>query len=57
MTSFSKLSSTAQDLIIDALMGKFDESGPPEMSPEVRAELEAWSITDGTHDAFTHSHD
>lgn len=42
-TAFSRLSEAAQDLIVSALLGEFDETGVPEMAPEVRAELEQWA--------------
>jgi len=42
-TAFSRLSEAAQDLIVSATLGEFDATGPPEMAPEVRAELEQWA--------------
>jgi hypothetical protein len=47
-TAFSKLSPTAQELIVDAVMGKFEKSGPPPMTDEVRAEIALWASTHET---------
>jgi aspartate/methionine/tyrosine aminotransferase len=41
-TAFSQLSKEAQDLIVSAAIGEFDESNPPEMSQAVREEIENW---------------
>lgn len=45
-TPFSKLSPAAQTLIVDAAMGCYDKSGPPDIEPSVRAEIAAWLATD-----------
>ncbi len=53
MTSFAKLSPKAQELVVNALLGVYDLSGPPEMSPEVKAEITEWGnevATDSTDD-------
>ena len=42
-TAFSRLSEAARALIVSATLGEFDITGPPEMEPEVRAELEQWA--------------
>jgi phage replication-related protein YjqB (UPF0714/DUF867 family) len=41
-TSFSKLSTEAQTIIVLAAMGGFNESGPPEMSETVKEEISSW---------------
>ena len=45
-TPFSRLSPEAQHLIVSALMGEYTLSGPPEISPAVKAEIEAWGKED-----------
>jgi hypothetical protein len=45
-TAFAVLSQDAQDLIVGAILGEFD-SGPPEMSPEVREEITQWAEEEG----------
>ena len=42
-TAFSKVSPEAQDIIVNAVMGKY-ASGPPAMSDEVREELKQWAM-------------
>ncbi len=41
-TTFSELSEEAQDLIVRAVLGEF-EDGPPEISEEVRDEIALWA--------------
>ncbi len=41
-TAFSRLSEEAQQLIVNSLLGMYDQFGPPEMSESVRAEIVAW---------------
>lgn len=43
LTSFSRLSPIAQDLIVNAIMGEYNDN-PPEMTDEVRAEIAAWIV-------------
>jgi hypothetical protein len=40
--SFSDLSAEAQDFVIRAAFGEFDESGPPKVSAAVREEIAQW---------------
>ena len=40
---FSELSETAQTLIVNAVVGDYDD-GPPEISDDVRAEIEEWAL-------------
>lgn len=47
-TAFARLSPAAQGLIVNALMGEYDESGPPKIPPEVAAEIKAWVETPKT---------
>lgn len=42
LTRFSRLSQEAQDLIVGALIGEFNDS-PPEISESVRAEIQEWA--------------
>ena len=42
-TAFSRLSPTAQDLIVNAALGMYKESGPPKMTDEVKAEILKWA--------------
>lgn len=46
--AFSKLSSAAQSLIVDAVLGTFNEAGPPAINPAVKAEIKAWAELDET---------
>lgn len=43
-THFSRLSEEAQELIVNAVLGMY-EDGPPEMSDEIHKELEAWAAS------------
>jgi len=43
-TPFSRLSPEAQGLIVQATLGAFEESGPTDMSDEVREEITAWAM-------------
>lgn len=45
-TPFSRLSQEAQDLIVSAMVGEFDESGPPEIPESVKAEIADWASKD-----------
>jgi hypothetical protein len=47
MKDFSELSPEAQDLIVSAILGDFEKSGPPLMSESVRAELREWAALSG----------
>jgi len=42
-TSFSRLSEQAQDLIVRAAMGEFNDSPPPEIADSVKAEIAQWA--------------
>ncbi len=42
-TTFSELSQEAQDLIVSAFMGEFDETGPPEIPDDVKEEIRNWA--------------
>jgi hypothetical protein len=42
-TAFSRLSQEAQDLIVRAIVGEFDEAGPPEIPDSVREEIAEWA--------------
>ena len=41
-TEYSKLSKEAQELIVNAILGKYEKSRPPFMSDSVREEIVAW---------------
>jgi len=41
-TSFSRLPKAARDLIVDAVLGKYDEKPPDYIPPDVQAEIERW---------------
>lgn len=42
-TAFARLSEEAQDLIVRAFLGEFDESPPPETPESVKAEIADWA--------------
>lgn len=42
-TSFCRLSEQAQDLIVRAVMGEFNDAPPPEISNPVKAEIAQWA--------------
>jgi hypothetical protein len=42
---FRNLSKAAQDFVVRASLGEFDETGPPQVSPEVRAEIAKWALS------------
>lgn len=42
-TSFCRLSEQAQDLIVRAAMGEFNDSPPPEIAESVKAEIAEWA--------------
>lgn len=42
-TSFSRLSEQAQDLLVRAAMGEFNDSPPPEITDSVKAEIAQWA--------------
>ena len=41
-TDFSRLSQAAQDAIVGAMVGEY-ENGPPELSESVKDEIRAWA--------------
>jgi hypothetical protein len=41
-SGFNALSDEAQELIVSAVVGEFDKTGPPEIPDDVRKELERW---------------
>lgn len=41
-TDFSRLSQEAQDAIVGAMVGEY-ENGPPKLSESVKAEIRAWA--------------
>ena len=43
VTSFSRLSEQAQDLIVRAMMGEFDDAPPQDIPDEVKAEIAQWA--------------
>jgi len=45
-TAFATLSKDAQDLIVRAFLGEFDESPPPEIPESVKAEIADWASKD-----------
>ena len=45
-TAFARLSEEAQDLIVRAFLGEFDDSPPPEMPDSVKAEIADWASKD-----------
>ena len=42
-TDFEKLSEEAQCLIVDAVLGIYDDTEPPKISENVRAEIANWA--------------
>ena len=42
-TPFCYLSEHAQDLIVRAAMGEFDNAPPPEIPDEIKAEIAKWA--------------
>lgn len=43
-TPFSRLSFEAQELIVDAALGKFDREKPPEIPESVKQEIIDWML-------------
>ena len=50
-TAFATLSKDAQDLIVRAFLGEFDESPPPEIPESVKAEIADWASKDEEENA------
>jgi hypothetical protein len=46
MKHFSELSDEAQELIVDIVMGVYEDQPVPPRSPELQAELEEWANTE-----------
>jgi hypothetical protein len=42
---FQNLSKEAQDFVVRASLGEFGETGPPQISPEARAEIAKWALS------------
>ena len=49
--AFARLSEEAQDLIVRAFLGEFDDSPPPEMPDSVKAEIADWASKDEEENA------
>ena len=45
-TPFASLSPLAQELIVNAAMGEYERSGPPDIPESVKAEIAAWAQED-----------
>lgn len=45
-TAFARLSPLAQELIVNAVIGEYDKSGPPDIPEAVKAEIAAWARED-----------
>lgn len=43
---FEELSYEAQDMIVRALLGEFEDANPPEIPESVKLELAAWAATE-----------
>jgi hypothetical protein len=45
-TAFSLMSQKAQEFVINAAMGEYDESGPPTIPNNIKAEIATWAQTE-----------
>jgi hypothetical protein len=53
-TAFASLGEEAQDLIVRAFLGEFNDSPPPEVSGRVKAEIADWASKDEGESAKEH---